>query len=117
MSPGTTLTPASSVHTAPTCVKVSCKTASAMTHAILSPGEILREYLKKSPHHYTTLVYTGDGRNDLCPLLQLGEGDVGVARKGFGLDKALSKETYFVKARVHVIDFLRELSSVIKSYC
>ena len=57
-------------------------------HPIL--GTILREYLERSAEKYSRVVYVGDGQNDLCPLLQLGKGDVGVVRKGYSLDKALA---------------------------
>ena len=62
---------------------------------------------------YTRVVYVGDGHNDLCPLLQLSESDVGVVRRGYGLDKALAKGSHEVKATVHIIDFVTELGSVI----
>ena len=62
-------------------------------------------------------MYVGDGQNDLCPLLGLGKGDIGIVRKGYGLEKALSKGSYDMKATIHVIDFLQELGDVIKSKC
>lgn len=80
-------------------------------------GTILKEYLKNSGHFYTQVVYTGDGRNDLCPLLQLGPNDVGVVRKGYSLEKALAKGSYDIKASVQIVDFLQELGSVIMSRC
>ena len=89
-----------------------------MLRRLFPPGTILQDYLKQSDHHkYTKVVYTGDGHNDLCPVVQLGMGDVGVVRKGYGLEKALLKEPHDVKATLHVIDFLQELGSVITSQC
>jgi pyridoxal phosphate phosphatase PHOSPHO2 len=79
-------------------------------------GTILREFLKNSAHLYTQVVYTGDGQNDLCALLQLRDTDVGVVRKGHGLEKALAKGTHDVKASVQIVDFLQDLGSV-TSYC
>ena len=114
--PGITHTPASCVLGPLTCARVSSR-FTHQTPAPSFPGTILRQYLKNSPQQYTRIVYTGDGQNDLCPLLQLAEGDVGVARRGYGLDKALSQWSFDVKATVHVIDFLTELGNVIQSYC
>ncbi|EFJ46483.1 hypothetical protein VOLCADRAFT_33391, partial [Volvox carteri f. nagariensis] len=38
---------------------------------------------------YRQVVYVGDGRNDLCPCLGLGPGDVAMPRRGFPLHKLL----------------------------
>ena len=62
-------------------------------------------------------MYTGDGQNDLCALLQMSNNDVGVVRKGYRLEKALAKGSHAVKASVHIIDFLQELGSAIMSHC
>lgn len=80
-------------------------------------GTILKGYIEGSAQKYSKVVYVGDGKNDLCPMLQLGEGDVGIVRKGYGLEKALATGSYDMKATIHVIDFLQELGDVIKSKC
>lgn len=80
-------------------------------------GTILREFLDGSNENYTRVIYVGDGKNDLCPLLQLGREDVAMARRGYGLDRALAKRSHEVKATVHIIDFLTELNSMITSQC
>ena len=80
-------------------------------------GTILREYLERSAEKYSRVVYVGDGQNDLCPLLQLGKGDVGVVRKGYSLDKALAQGSHDVSATVHVVDFLHGLGDLITTHC
>ena len=61
------------------------------------------------------MVYVGDGLGDLCPLLQLGRGDLGVVRKGYGLERALA--SHDVAATVHVVDFLHDLGDFITQHC
>lgn len=80
-------------------------------------GTILKGYLEGSDQKYSRVVYVGDGKNDLCPLLQLGKGDVGVVRKGYGLEKALARGSCDVKPTLHVVDFIHELGDVIESKC
>ena len=40
---------------------------------------------------YKRVVYCGDGENDLCPVLSLGQSDLVLARKGYGLHKLLQQ--------------------------
>ena len=63
------------------------------------------------------MVYVGDGLGDLCPLLQLGRGDVGVVRKGYGLERALAQTSHDIAATVHVVDFLQHLGDFITQHC
>ena len=73
--------------------------------------------MENSPQKYTRVVYVGDGLNDLCPLLQLNSTDVGVVRRGFSLDKALTKGSHDMKAMIRIGDFLQELGAMISSLC
>ena len=80
------------------------------------PGTILKGYLESSAEQYSRVVYVGDGHNDLCPLLQLTSGDVGVVRKGYSLEKALARGSHDMKATIHIVDFVHELGNVITQY-
>ena len=63
------------------------------------------------------MVYVGDGRNDLCPVLGLTGRDMAVVRKGYSLDQLLSEESLQVLASVHVVDFTEELADCIIRKC
>ena len=41
--------------------------------------------------NYTQIVYIGDGGNDLCPVTFLRKNDVAMPRKGYALQKTLSR--------------------------
>ena len=86
-------------------------------HVCFPLGTILRGYLEISSEEYSKVVYVGDGRNDLCPLLQLNSGDVGIVRKGYSLEKALARGSHDVKATIRIVDFLHELGNVITTQC
>lgn len=80
-------------------------------------GTILKDYLQSCTEKCSRVVYVGDGLNDLCPMLQLNKGDVGVVRRGYGLEKALASGTYNMKGTIHVIDFLQDLGDFITMHC
>lgn len=73
----------------------------------LCKGQILEDYIKKRAGegiNFGRIAYVGDGRNDLCPILRLSEGDLAFPRKDYVLIKVLNNaESYEfppVKARV-----------------
>ena len=60
----------------------------------LCKGHILKEYITKKQSQatsYSCVIYVGDGYNDLCPGLTLGEKDILMPRKGFRLEKEVKK--------------------------
>ncbi|XP_076625500.1 pyridoxal phosphate phosphatase PHOSPHO2 [Colletes latitarsis] len=73
----------------------------------LCKGQILESYIKKRRDegvHFDRIVYVGDGKNDLCPILRLSERDLVFPRKDYMLMKILNgTENYEipkVKARI-----------------
>ena len=80
-------------------------------------GKVLQDYLQSCPESYSRVVYVGDGRNDLCPVLGLTERDVAVVRKDYSLDGLLSEESLQFSASVHVVDFTKELEDCIIRKC
>jgi len=57
-------------------------------------GDELDGYLaaKGGRETFRRIVYVGDGGNDFCPLLRMGEGDSTLVRKGFELDERVKRE-------------------------
>lgn len=66
---------------------------------------------------YDRVVYVGDGRNDLCPVLGLTERDIAVVRKGYPLAKTLSSMSSNVLATLHEVDFVKDLGDFIVDNC
>ena len=62
-----------------------------LSTANLCKGQILEDYVKESEKQFSFLCYVGDGRNDFCPSLRLGEGDLVCVREGFSLQKYIPK--------------------------
>lgn len=114
---GTTPTSANGARERPTCAKVEHPEYVVPLLHVHPPGTILRGYLENSAEQYSRIVYVGDGKNDLCPLLRLDSDDVGVVRKGYGLEKALARGSHDMKATIHIVDFLHELGNVIVRLC
>lgn len=56
----------------------------------LCKGHILDEHMKQSESDYSSVVYVGDGGNDLCPGLRLKESDYFFPRKNFSLWRKLN---------------------------
>lgn len=80
-------------------------------------GTILKCYFADSAEKYSRVVYIGDGQNDLCPMLQLKKGDVGVVRRGHGLEKALASGSHDMKATIHIVDFIHDLGNFVTAQC
>uniref|UniRef100_UPI00358F9FE1 pyridoxal phosphate phosphatase PHOSPHO2-like isoform X1 n=1 Tax=Myxine glutinosa TaxID=7769 RepID=UPI00358F9FE1 len=51
----------------------------------LCKGQVLREYVASQPCCFSSIVYVGDGANDLCPVLSLSCKDAVLPRKGYSL--------------------------------
>ncbi|KAG8238311.1 hypothetical protein J437_LFUL017846 [Ladona fulva] len=73
----------------------------------LCKGHILEKYIqgrKNDGVEFSFVAYIGDGTNDFCPSLKLGENDITFPRVGYSLEKKLavtkSKEAYMLKASV-----------------
>ncbi|KAF0870655.1 pyridoxal phosphate phosphatase PHOSPHO2 [Crocuta crocuta] len=69
-------------HSCNRCPKNLCKNA------------VLVEYIDKQSQqgvNYTRIVYIGDGGNDVCPVTFLKKSDIAMPRKGYTLQKTLSK--------------------------
>ncbi|XP_036900403.1 pyridoxal phosphate phosphatase PHOSPHO2 [Sturnira hondurensis] len=60
----------------------------------LCKNVVLVEFIDKQLQqgvNYTQIVYVGDGGNDLCPVTFLKKNDVAMPRKGYALQKTLSR--------------------------
>lgn len=74
----------------------------------LCKGQILEDYITKRSLegiNFDRIVYVGDGKNDLCPILRLSEKDLACPRIGYTLvnilnKKAAENESQEVKAKV-----------------
>ncbi|KYN03884.1 PREDICTED: pyridoxal phosphate phosphatase PHOSPHO2 [Cyphomyrmex costatus] len=67
-----------------------------MSAVNLCKGQILTDYIQdkyKQGKSYERIVYIGDGRNDLCPILRLSEADLACPRKGYSLINRLNEST------------------------
>lgn len=62
---------------------------------------------------YGRIVYCGDGANDICPTLQLLEGDFVCVRKGHSLEYLCRERMSEIKADVHFWEDHRELLAII----
>ncbi|XP_064183361.1 pyridoxal phosphate phosphatase PHOSPHO2 [Anguilla rostrata] len=85
---------------------------------------VLDDFIKNKRQggvQYERICYIGDGRNDLCPVKILREGDLVMARKGYTLETLLSSarvsENCLLKPRVVVwssgFEILNEISKLI----
>lgn len=73
----------------------------------LCKGQILDDYISKRSLegiNFERIIYVGDGRNDLCPILRLSEKDLAFPRIGYTLVNILKKsaddESQQVKAEI-----------------
>ncbi|GAB0491992.1 hypothetical protein MMPV_003250 [Pyropia vietnamensis] len=53
-------------------------------------GAVVTELLRARPN-VRQVVYVGDGSNDVCPVLRLGEADIALARQGLAMERELAK--------------------------
>ena len=88
------------------------------THCKATPnlckGRALSEY-RRQHQCYERVVYVGDGRNDLCPCLQLSEEDVVICREGYPLARLLRESPTSCAAQVHTLDFTSSLGDFISN--
>lgn len=61
----------------------------------LCKGRILENFIAKREFtdlvRYENVIYTGDGTNDICPVMRLSEKDIGCVREGFGMKRVLEE--------------------------
>lgn len=60
----------------------------------LCKGSVLNQHLKRRQEEgitFSSVVYIGDGKNDFCPSTKLSEMDLVFARKGYYLEKLLTR--------------------------
>lgn len=56
-------------------------------------GTIIKNHVLKSNKKYNKILYFGDGKNDLCPVLNLTQSDIVFPRSGYILEKLLMSHT------------------------
>lgn len=56
-------------------------------------GTIVDEYVSGATKKYSKILYFGDGKNDLCPVLKLTQSDVAFPRSGYVLENLLKSHT------------------------
>ena len=69
----------------------------------LCKGQILDDHVSESKNAgrtFDSVVYVGDGSNDLCPCLRLKKQDIIFPRKGFHLIPKLASHTDLIEAAV-----------------
>ena len=71
-----------------------------LSPANMCKGHILNEHCQKSAVKYDVVAFVGDGENDFCPTVRLGETDIVFPRRCFPLDECITKARDKVAARV-----------------
>ncbi|XP_063041585.1 probable phosphatase phospho1 [Engraulis encrasicolus] len=60
--------------------------------------KVIRDFLERRSQQgkgqYRRVFYVGDGANDVCPCLALGQSDVAFARRDFPMHRILTQETH-----------------------
>lgn len=88
----------------------------------LCKGQILTDYVAKRREQgkqFDRIVYVGDGKNDLCPILRLSHADLACPRKDYVLVKLLSKLPHHLSLEAKVLpwrdgtDLLRKLEEIV----
>ncbi|XP_011869005.1 PREDICTED: pyridoxal phosphate phosphatase PHOSPHO2-like isoform X2 [Vollenhovia emeryi] len=72
----------------------------------LCKGQVLMDYIqdkRERGESYERIVYIGDGRNDLCPILRLSEADLACPRKGYPLLDRLNKLPTSVSTKAKIV--------------
>lgn len=89
----------------------------------LCKGQILMDYIqdkREQGRSYEKIVYVGDGRNDLCPILRLSEIDLACPRKDYPLIERLNKLPTSVSTKAKIMpwqdgmDLRRSLEQIIE---
>lgn len=89
----------------------------------LCKGQILMDYIKErcdQGKQFERIVYVGDGKNDLCPILRLSRSDLACPRQDYILSKMLNKlsdNVQSTKATIvpwkNGIELLRKLEEIV----
>ncbi|XP_018310517.1 pyridoxal phosphate phosphatase PHOSPHO2 [Mycetomoellerius zeteki] len=77
-----------------------------MSAVNLCKGQILTDYIqdkRKQGKSYERIVYIGDGRNDLCPILRLSETDLACPRKGYSLINRLNELSTSMSPKAKIV--------------
>lgn len=85
-------------------------------------NKVLDEFLKSQSQHgveYHLICYIGDGGNDLCPVKSLKPSDLVLPRKGYALERLLTKsELELLKPRIVVwsdgFEIMNEITALIE---
>lgn len=94
-----------------------------MSTVNLCKGQILIDYIQNKHEegkNYEKIVYIGDGRNDLCPILRLSEADLACARKDYPLVDQLNKLPISMSTKAKIVlwedgtDLRRNLEEIIE---
>ncbi|EGI61478.1 Pyridoxal phosphate phosphatase PHOSPHO2 [Acromyrmex echinatior] len=83
-------------------IQDTCK----MSTVNLCKGQILTDYIQdkhKQGKSYERIVYVGDGRNDLCPILRLSETDLACPRKGYSLINQLNELSTSMSTKAKIV--------------
>lgn len=83
----------------------------------LCKGAVLEDFVRNQLEQghviYDNIFYVGDGHNDICPVLRLGEQDFGYARTGYRMQKEINKTNPDLKATVEFWTDGRDLKELI----
>lgn len=83
----------------------------------LCKGAVLEDFVRNQLEQghviYDNIFYVGDGHNDICPVLRLGEQDFGYARTGYRMQKEINKTNPDLKAAVEFWTDGRDLKELI----
>jgi len=77
-----------------------------MSTVNLCKGQILMDYIQEKCEQgkkYEKIVYIGDGRNDLCPILRLSETDLACPRKGYPLIERLNESSSSMSTKAKIV--------------
>ena len=78
-------------------------------------GQVLRSFEEKRGIAFEQVVYAGDGRNDYCPGLHLGNSsDVFFVRRGFSLDNMLRRHAHLKETIKSEIIYWSDASDIIR---
>lgn len=89
----------------------------------LCKGQVLMDYVRDrhdQGKHFDKIVYVGDGKNDLCPVLRLSQTDLACPRKTYALIEALSKLPRDTSTKAKIVpwdngrDLRRNLEQIIE---
>lgn len=68
------------------------QTECSLSSENLCKGQIMEDFIAKRKDegvNYNSVFYVGDGRNDICPMLRLGENDFACPRVGYSCEREI----------------------------